>query len=180
MAIEQTINKPSRMLTFLNENNDKRVVEWVIDTVSDSTVLTNWDNIVDLGEENIETTIVTSNSDMVSQKEYSITQSSSGGKVTLNLETGVMSKGAICSLVGTNAYVPVLSEVAFNYSDLAFYKNGVLLRKGPGTLEEEYETEEEELAKKMYDVFYDSTNTIKLTNQVEKGDWIAVVKIMGE
>lgn len=180
MAIKQTINKPSRMLTFLNENNDKRVVEWVIDTVSDSTVLTNWDNIVDLGEENIETTIVTSNSDMVSQKEYSIIQSSSGGKVTLNLETGVMSKGAICSLVGTNAYVPVLSEVAFNYSDLAFYKNGVLLRKGPGTLEEEYETEEEELAKKMYDVFYDSTNTIKLTNQVEKGDWISVVKIMGE
>lgn len=180
MAIEQTINKPSRMLTFLNENNDKRVVEWVIDTVSDNTVLTNWDNIVDLGEENIETTIVTSNSDMVSQKEYSITQSSSGGKVTLNLETGAMGKGAICSLVGTNAYVPVLSEVAFNYSDLAFYKNGVLLRKGPGSLEEEYDTEEEELAKKMYDIFYDSTNTIKLTNQVEKGDWIAVVKIMGE
>lgn len=160
MAIEQSVEKPSRLMTFLNENNDKRVIEWVIDTVNDSSVLTNWDNVVDLGEENIETTIVTSNLDVVSQKEYNITNSSSGGNVTLALDTGSMSQGGAATLVGDSAYVPVISETAFNYSDLSFYKNGVLLQKGR-------------------DVFYSSLNVILLTNQVEAGDWIAVVKILG-
>lgn len=160
MANTQVINKPSRMLTFLNENNDKRVVEWVIDTVNDNTVLTNWDNIVDLGEENVEKVITTVDSDLVSQKEYNITASSSGETVSLNVSNGIMSNGAVCEMVGSNAYVPIESATAFNQNDLSIYKNGVLLRKGT-------------------DVEYTSTNVITFLKSVETTDWIAIVKIIG-
>lgn len=159
MAIEQTIEKPSRLLTFLNENNDKRVVEWVIDTVTDSSVLTNWDNIVDLGEEDVDTATVVSNSDAVAKKDYSVITSSSGGSVIWHVDTGIMSNGATCSMVGTGSYVPVSSQEEFNRNDLSFYKNGVLLQKGVS-------------------ITYDSPNTVILTSSLEATDWLTIIKIL--
>ena len=159
MAIEQTIEKPSRLLTFLNENNDKRVVEWVIDTVTDSSVLTNWDNIVDLGEENVDTVNNISNSDAVSQKDYIVITSSSGNSVEWHIDTGIMSNGATCSMVGSNSYVPVTSLEEFNRGDLSFYKNGVLLQKGIG-------------------ISYSYANTLILNNALEATDWLTIIKIL--
>lgn len=159
MSIEQTIEKPSRLLTFLNENNDKRVVEWVIDTVTDSSVLTNWDNIVDLGAESVDTVNSVSNSDSVAQKDYSIITSSSGSTVEWHIDTGIMSNGATCSMVGSNSYVPVTSLEEFNRNDLSFYKNGVLLQKGVG-------------------ISYSYANTLILNNPVEATDWLTIIKIL--
>ena len=158
MAIEQIIEKPSRLLTFLNENNDKRVVEWVIDTVTDSSVLTNWDNIVDLGDENIDTINTLSNSDTIAQKDYNITNSSSGENTILHVDTGIMTNGATCTMVGANSYVPIPSSEEFNLNDLRIYKNGVVLQKGT-------------------DVSYVSANTISL-KPVEQGDWISIIKFL--
>ena len=159
MSIEQTIEKPSRLLTFLNENNDKRVVEWVIDTVTDSSVLTNWDNIVDLGAESVDTVNSISNSDSVAQKDYSIITSSSGSTVEWHIDTGIMSNGATCSMVGSTSYVPVTSLEEFNRNDLSFYKNGVLLQKGVG-------------------ISYSYANTLILNNPVEATDWLTIIKIL--
>ena len=159
MAIEQTIEKPSRLLTFLNENNDKRVVEWVIDTVTDSSILTNWDNIVDLGEEDVDTANTVPTSDAVAQKDYTIITSSSGGNVIWHINTGIMSNGATCSMIGTESYVPVLSQEEFNRNDLSFYKNGVLLQKSVSIL-------------------YSAPNTLILSDAVEATDWLTIVKIL--
>jgi hypothetical protein len=159
MAIEQTIEKPSRLLTFLNENNDKRVVEWVIDTVTDSSVLTNWDSIVDLGEEDVDTVNSISNSDNAAQKDYNVLTSSSGGNITWHIDTGMMSNGATCSMVGSDPFVPVTSLEDFNRNDLSIYKNGVLLQKG-------------------VDVTYDYANTFILSSYLEEGDWLSIVKLL--
>ena len=159
MAIEQTIEKPSRLLTFLNENNDKRVVEWVIDTVTDSSVLTNWDSIVDLGEEDVDTVNSISNSDNAAQNDYNVLTSSSGGNITWHIDTGMMSNGATCSMVGSDPFVPVTSLEDFNRNDLSIYKNGVLLQKG-------------------VDVTYDYANTFILSSYLEEGDWLSIVKLL--
>lgn len=159
MAITQTVEKPSRLLTFLNENNDKRVVEWVIDTVSDSSILTNWDSIVDLGAEIVDTTNSVSNSDSVAQKDYTVITSSSGSTVEWHVDTGIMSNGATCSMVGSNSYVPIPSLEEFNRNDLSFYKNGVLLQKG-------------------VNISYSYANTLILNNPLEATDWLTIIKIL--
>lgn len=158
MAIQQELSKPTRLMTYLNENNDKRVVEWVIDTVSDSSVLTNWDNVVDLGSVDVDTVMTIANTDLAVEKEFTITADSSGGNVSWNVSTGIMNKGALCTMDSKPAIL-ITSLAEFNMSDLTIYKNGVLLRKG-------------------IDISYSAANTLILTNDVEIGDWLKIIKIV--
>lgn len=155
MAKLQELNPPSRVLTYLNENNNQRVVEFVIDQLEQEKI-SYWDSVIDLGTDE---TQEVSSPDLVNEKIYYVLTPSSSGDVELHLDTGVMSSGT-CKLLGSKPYVPVLTASDFNYDDLMIFRNGVKQLKGE-------------------DVFFVSENVIRITQKLDADDWISVQKQVG-
>lgn len=155
MATLQELNPPSRILTYLNDNNDQRVVEWVIDELEQEKI-TNWDSVIDLGNDDEQEVI---SPDLVNQKVYYVLTPSTSGNVELHLDTGEMSSGT-CQMIGSNEFVPIITQSDFNYNDLRILRNGVRQLKNE-------------------DVFFVSENVIRIAQKLDANDWVSVEKQVG-
>lgn len=160
--------KAIKLLSYINEDNNKRTVSWYVDQLAEYK-LGKWNTIIDLGTDTIEEVI---SPDLIREEQYLVSTNTEGKNAQLHLQPIAIIGGVVaqiyengvvtstCQVSSETDYVSIQSATAFNYNDLSIYKNGVLQVKG-------------------VDVNFTAQDVISFTNELDKGDIIIIRKQVG-